>query len=419
MGGQGGRPKRVTAIDQGITAFLSHASADTSAGWIDTLEQEIQLRGLLVWRDKHQLLAGHHNWEEIRRAIDNCTVFVVVVTPRSLERAAVWDELRHADVRWQAEHSFPMIPVRIGVSRETLNEHCRMNGVHPLGDQQDIEVSTDADWSVEREPSWAARVAGRILAGAVDRHLKLNDRELVVAVRTRTERTLLAPDLDLDWASCFDPEPDQLTWGRLLTALTDLADAVKQQTRQERFRAQLLARVGVAVALGWAVPRTSARKIDVVHADDRETWASDAAPVDDGHTEYAESEPAGDPTIATVLFSVGRNAGAMFRGSPTIAAGGQLLEVVRREEYPMRAETAAAAALRVGRTIREWCDTRGVTRIQVAGAMPTGLAVLIGRQLNATADVVVFHDHDGQYIEACRLTSGSKGVGSADPGEPR
>ena len=49
----------------------------------------MQLRGIGVWRDKHQLLAGHHNWDEIRSAIDRCTAFVVVVTPNSLERPAV------------------------------------------------------------------------------------------------------------------------------------------------------------------------------------------------------------------------------------------------------------------------------------------------------------------------------------------
>ncbi len=82
----------------------------------------------------------------------------------------------------------------------------------------------------------------------------------------------------------------------------------------------------------------------------------------------------------------------------------------------MTAETAAAAAANIGRAIRTWVDTRDVSTVQIVGAMPIGLAVLIGRQLNATCDVVVFHDRDGVYVEACRLLGGSKGAGSAGRG---
>jgi len=63
-----------------------------------------------------------------------------------------------------------------------------------------------------------------------------------------------------------------------------------------------------------------------------------------------------------------------------------------------------------------WCDTRGVSKVQIVGAMPIGLAVLIGRQLNATVDVVVFHDRAGVYVQACYLPGGSKGAGSAGAG---
>ena len=41
----------------------------------------------------------------------------------------------------------------------------------------------------------------------------------------------------------------------------------------------------------------------------------------------------------------------------------------------MTAETAAAAALRIGRTIRRWCDRTDIRQVQLTGAMPIGLAV--------------------------------------------
>lgn len=329
----------MTAVEQTISVFLSHASADANAGWIDPLEQELQLRGLAVWRDKHQLLAGHHNWDKIRAAIDACTVFVVVITPRSIKRPAIWDELRHADKRWQADRAFPIIPVRIGVTRDALNNACKIADVHRLSDHQDIEVSVDRKWTPASDPDWAARVAGETLAGAIDRHLALNERELVVTLRTRSERSIEPPDLDLDWSSCFIDEPDATTWRRLLLALEDLADAIKAQTRQERFRAQPQARIGVGVALGWAIPRTSARKIDIIHHDPRGMWPSDGPANEDGHTNYIETEPEdGDPAVGTVLVSIGRDARAMYERSPAIARAGHLLEVNRPDRVTLHIE---------------------------------------------------------------------------------
>jgi SMODS-associated and fused to various effectors sensor domain/TIR domain len=408
----------MTAAKQAIFVFLSHAALDAKAGWIDPIEQGIRLRGIGVWRDVHRLLAGQHNWDAIFKAIDTCTAFVVVITPRSVKRPAVWKELRRADARWQTDHSFPIIPIVIGMTRKRLDDVCELHGIHPLSTQQAITVTRDRKAELaDMEPDWVRQVAGEVLLGVVDRHLREIDRELLVAVRTYPEQVVAQPDLDMDWVHLFDPEPDPSTWARLLAALEDLASAVKNQTRQERFDAQLQARIGVGVALGWAIPSTSSRKVDVVHPDSRGTWRADAAAVDDGNTAYPEREdPNGDASVGTVLASIRRDTHAMYDRSPAIVAARYILEVNRLEEHPMSAETAAAAAQRIGRTIRTWCDTRDVTTVQIVGAMPIGLAVLIGRELNATTDVVVFHDRDRVYVEACRLPGGSKGAGGAGRG---
>ena len=274
-----------------------------------------------------------------------------------------------------------MIPVRIGVGRDELNEHCHMKGVHRLSDQQDIDVSLGPGWTPAADPGWAARVAGRILASAIDRHLRLNDRELVVAVRTMTERTLTAPDLDLDWAACSSRSlmgrPGTACWPRSRTWPTRSSDRPGRSGS-----ARISWPASAWVLRSAAIPRTSARKIDVVHSDARSIWPSDVTEADDGHTDYVETQPeGGDPSLGTVLVSVGRDAHAMYERSPAIARAGHLLEVNRPEEDPMTAETAAAAALRIGRTIRRWCDRTDIRQVQLTGAMPIGLAVLIGRQL--------------------------------------
>jgi hypothetical protein len=408
----------VTAAKQTIFVFLSQAGLDAKAGWIDPIEQEIRLRGVGVWRDKHRLMAGQHNWKAIFEAIDTCTAFVVVITPRSVGRPAVWKEVRRAHARWERDHSFPIVPILVGMSRKKLDKLCELHGVHPLSIHQEIQVTADSGVGPSGfAPDWAGQVAREVLRGAVARHLNLVNRKLLVAVRTYPVQVVAEPDLDMHWVDLFDPEPDAATWPRLIAALEDLAFAIKNQSRQERFEAQLQARIGVGVALGWTVPSPSSRKIDVLHHDARGTWQADADAVDDGDTRFTESEIAdGDGSIGTLLVSVRRDVHAMYAASPAVRPCRYLLEVDREEEHPLTAETAAAAADRIGRTIRGWADTKRIAMVQIVGAMPIGLAVMIGRQLNATCDVVVFHDHDGVYVEACRLSAGSKGAGRAGGG---
>lgn len=199
----------------------------------------------------------------------------------------------------------------------------------------------------------------------------------------------------------------------MLAALTDATDTVKQRTRQQRIGVELICRLGAAFALGWAIPRTSPRHLDLYHPLPRDTWSTDAQAADDGRTTVDEVvDPEGDPALGAVLVSVSRDARQMYRNSPDLRRAGRMLEVYRPGDAPLTAPTAAWVAGRIGDAIRGWCDTHGVREVHVFGAMPTGLAVLIGRQLNATIDVAFFHDVNGVYIEACRLSTGIKGAGT-------
>lgn len=393
-----------------VESFLSHASADIDLGLIDPLEREQQLRGMSVWRDRSHLLAGQHNWDEIEAAVNRATVFVVVITPRSIGRPNVWREIRYADQRWRREPTFPIIAVRIGVTRQELDEACRMPGIHKLSAHQQVEVSLDPSWSPAEDPGWAARVAEVIVQSAVQQRVReAPDRPLQLALRTYPKPTPFIPDLDLDWSSFFTPEPSTEDWQRLITALSDTAAAVTKQSRQPRIEVSLLARLGASLGLGWAIPVTSGRELDVVHSDGRATWPSDAEPVDDGATIFREEAvEGGAASIGAIVLSLKRDARAMYERSTDLPRAGRLLFVER--ESDLDAGAAAHAARELGIRIRRWCDQHNVNEIHVVGVAPVGFGVLLGRQLNATADVAVFHDQGNVYVAACRLPVGGKGV---------
>lgn len=393
-----------------VKALLSHASADVDLGLIDPLEREQQLRGMLVWRDRSHLLAGQHNWDEIEAAVNRVTIFVVVITPRSIDRPNVWREIRYAHERWKREPSFPIIAVRIGVTRDQLDETCRMVGVHKLSAHQQVEVSLDPTWTPVGDPGWAAGVADVIVQSAVQQRVREDpDRPLQLALRTYPKPTPFIPDLDLDWSSFFTPEPSTEDWQRLISALGDTAAAVTKQSRQPRIEVSLLARLGASLALGWAIPATSGRELDVVHPDGRATWSSDVEPVDDGATTFREEAlEGGIASIGAIVLSVKRDARAMYERSTDLPRAGRILFVER--ESDLDAGTAAHAARELGTRIRRWCDQHEVSELHVLGAAPVAFGVLLGRQLNATADVAVFHDQGNVYVAACRLPVGGKGV---------
>lgn len=397
-----------------IETFLSHAAHDVDGGWIEPLDIEQRLRGLDVWRDREKLLGGQPNWREIAMAIRRCAVMVVVITPVSITRDAVWKELKLADDRWKLDPDFPIFPIRIGVTREELNAACRKHRIHDLGEHWDHEVAVHDD-GCPRDPHWAREAAHKIVDSAVEARVRdAGSRPLVIALRTRAERTLHEPDLDLDWSSCFDGgEPDASTWDGLLIALTDATDAVKQRTRQTRIGVELICRLGAAFALGWSIPRTGPRQLDLYHPPPRDSWPTDARPDNDGRTRVQEVRNVdGEATLGAVLVSIWRDAREMHNRSPDLRRAGRMLEVDRADGDPLTAANAAWLGERIGGAIRAWCDTEGVREVHVFGVMPTGLAVLIGRQLNATTDVAFFHDAKGVYIEACRLSVGTKGAGT-------
>jgi hypothetical protein len=184
---------------------------------------------------------------------------------------------------------------------------------------------------------------------------------------------------------------------------------VTHQSRQPRIQVSLLARLGASLALGWAIPATSGRELDVVHAGARGTWASDTDPVDDGSTSFVEQVvDDGNSAIGMVVLSLKRDVRAMLERSGDLSRAGRILFVER--ELEMDAATAAHAAREIGVRIRRWCDRHGITELHVLGAGPVGFGVFLGRQLNATADVAVFHDQGNVYVAACRLPVGGKGV---------
>jgi CRP-like cAMP-binding protein len=78
-----------TQIKPPAQVFLSYARAD--AEFATRLVEDLRERGINVWYDR-QITGGNTWYEEIQKALDDCEMMIVVLSPRSMESRNVADE---------------------------------------------------------------------------------------------------------------------------------------------------------------------------------------------------------------------------------------------------------------------------------------------------------------------------------------
>ena len=77
-----------------LRIFISYARVDTALA--DRLEGDIKRAGLLPWVDRRRLEGGQEWLDGIQRAVEDCDVLVVVLTPQAADSEFVRMEWRHA-----------------------------------------------------------------------------------------------------------------------------------------------------------------------------------------------------------------------------------------------------------------------------------------------------------------------------------
>lgn len=84
--------------------FISYASVDQD--FARTLANDLRAAGIDVWMDKSDIRTGDHWDKAVERALLDSAAVVAILTPSSVERSAVLDELAFATTR-----RVPVLPV--------------------------------------------------------------------------------------------------------------------------------------------------------------------------------------------------------------------------------------------------------------------------------------------------------------------
>src|SRR5947209_3176557 len=77
-----------------ISVFISYARTETA--FVDRLEADLQARNFRTWVDRRKLEGGQEWLDKIQRAIEQCQVLLVVLSPEAVASQYVRMEYRHA-----------------------------------------------------------------------------------------------------------------------------------------------------------------------------------------------------------------------------------------------------------------------------------------------------------------------------------
>jgi len=413
-----------TDLKRQTTIFLSYRRKD--ADEVSRLQSQLHVRGLQAWRDATHLPVGSVTKDEIIRTLaEECDVFLLYVTPESLNSDFIWDvEVPAALHCWEHDHSFGIVPVLRGVSIHQLRQCCVRHGVQDLTAFNAIPFPIGVDGTLDESVDVPLRkIAQRVL------HAVLHQRIQRVNTGHRTYEPSLclhtfhyvSPiddlDLDVNWTEFFNDGtserwPSEQEWqDTLLPALYDVKKTLSTLPHSGMLHIAVHAFLPVAFALGFVLSQNARFTLVLEHRQGQ--WHSDEPPLSENEpltTRLFEMED-GDRHVAVVELSISRWVTAIVDAqlpSLGITPGYRLQLEIKGgpgTDSVKNGTHASAIARQFGRELRTLYDRRGVRQIHLFFAAPVELATLLGHHLNATGTLSVYqHVKDsGLYILGCVL----------------
>jgi len=151
--------------------FLSYSRADSAL--VDELGALLEREGYRVWIDRQKIIAGSQWRPELVKAIRECSIFILMLSPDSVRSRDVAKELTLAE-----EGKKPIVPVEIGTVE--IPPHLQYH----LAGTQRIKMTQDAGAFISTLLGAMVGAPERAEASAArfDRTMTDNDAELTATV---------------------------------------------------------------------------------------------------------------------------------------------------------------------------------------------------------------------------------------------
>lgn len=139
-----------------VLVYLAHGSEDKAAA--ARLRDQLMERGIEVWFDEWEIGPGDSLVEKMARGLEDCTHFVVLLTPTSIEKPWVKEEMNAAFVR-KVDGGCRFIGLRADVAVDDLHVFLRAYHVPEIdvNEPDSINSIADAILGISRKPTAAKR----------------------------------------------------------------------------------------------------------------------------------------------------------------------------------------------------------------------------------------------------------------------
>jgi hypothetical protein len=397
-------PRTAANVPYVFVGYNQRNSATVSA-----ICRELCVRGLRLWSDHDSSGRGVRIEATIREALATVDAALLYLTPESLTSRFIRSiELPAVLDRCQREPAFPIILILDGVTLPQLAEAIRATGPR-LSDltMVALEPATDAAARDSAIVTVAQRVLQRVLALHMRRSIAHQSLGVALFSQAETSYSYPAP-LCLNWVPSFEAGPPAAEHWRtaLLPALHDLYTTLSHETVRQIALRPAGAHLSAGYAFGYVFRATTGVQLWIEQTSENQQthwWRTDAAPT------------AGDP-LAVVISSDGAACGDTTIELSIIQDVGLgvyhalrlygLASARRIQLHPHAgpSKTAVVDGAHAGAIVRQVeaiiADVRRVNpsaTIHLFGAMPIGLAVLLGTRLNRCGPIQCYEWDKNTY----------------------
>ncbi|TEU17246.1 MAG: toll/interleukin-1 receptor domain-containing protein, partial [Anaerolineales bacterium] len=382
--------------------FISYSRKNLDE--VITLAGELKARGLRLWQDISDLAPGRPTEEQIRAALaEECGSFLVYLTPESLQSKYVMRvELQAALDKWRQDRQFTIIPVFRGLTIPQAGAATRSQTGRDITIFHGVMIPANISGDSEEFRTSLGNAARQALAGSLERRAPIfkadPSRRPVLDLHTRqyTARPTEA-DLDLDWRSFFKGRiaPSALDCSAtLLPALESIRETIASTWGLRSVSVRAKAHISAGIALGFAFRAPTGFHLTVEQNGD--VWGTEVIPASDNPLTVMETGGSIEAEDLAVQLSVAHDISrdvdrfVQARGEPFRARVTLQPHVGYGRKSVANAQQALSMAIQAAEVIRHIRDERRALRTHLFAAVPIGLAVLLGYQLNACGPIQLY-----------------------------
>lgn len=379
--------------------FLSYTRQDVEE--LRLIGRTLMIHGIRTWQDIRSLGAGLTE-AEIRNAIHNqCSGLVFYSTPSSIQSSIIKQvELRAAeDKHLHIDPLFNIVPIFKSSVKET---------VEALKGDLKIKIS-DFNGAIVKDNDVlsAAQQAARIILKQI-----ILSKELPTPIGLASkQKTSGDVALDLDFTRYFaDGLPAEGTWNQEFVPAMLAVKECLLDNRLQRLRLIAYAHLSLGFMFGYVFRERSgfALEIEQVTKSSREVWATDHKVVEECSLKI-ERKSVGDfdsKNLCVTINLVAKDASSFSNYVKKSGLSYRVLIEAAPPSYPYLISNGQALAItrELVNVIKEAHGIHGTNTVHIFAAIPLGLALLLGHQLNACGTIHCYEfDSKREYWPSCTL----------------